>query len=77
MKSFSCGTNVKVCEGSGCDSGEIGVIIHRSEVKCDHNGIPNIGGGHYSTVDWRKESAIRYKNGRIGTMFNNRLIKVD
>lgn len=70
------GMKVKVCEGSGIDSGKVGRVVYPSEVKTDGRGIPTIL-GHYRRVNWREEAAIRYEDGRIDIMFLNRLIRMD
>jgi len=58
-KSYKSGTPVKVCEGSGIDSGKEGVII------------PWQG----PVDQWHTRCVwIRYNDGSIGSMFKNRLM---
>jgi hypothetical protein len=68
-----CGTRVRVSEGSGISSRWIGTVVPRSEVKTDHRGVPMIGRGHYSPIDWSEQVAIRFDNGELDTMYINRL----
>ena len=70
------GMKVKVCEGSGLDSGKVGRVAYPSEVKTDGRGIPTIL-VHYRPVNWREEAAIRFEDGSLNTMFLNRLIRMD
>lgn len=72
MKQLTIGTRIKISEGSGIDSGKHGVIIDKRSIITRNDGIPILE-GHYKPVNWRKESAVLLDNGRIITMFNNRL----
>jgi hypothetical protein len=71
------GRRARIAEGSGIDSGQIVTIIDPREVpmRKDGSGIPDIL-GYYSPMDWRKEHAIRFDDGRIRTMFRDRLFFV-
>ena len=76
---FHIGEKVKVCGGSGCDSGKVGVIIPRSQVPMKQtNGglIPDLE-GHYKPVDWGEEVPVLLDDDTIITMYKNRLTKVD
>jgi hypothetical protein len=68
------GTRVQVSVGdSGIDSGEVGTVVSSREVKTDGRGIPTNVEGAYDRVDWTRETAVKLDNGRLITMFNNRL----
>ena len=72
MKRIPLGQRVKVCNGSGIESGVTGVIIDRRNVPTDGRGIPQLL-GHYRPVNWKREYAIRDDTGRVFTMFGDRL----
>jgi hypothetical protein len=71
-KGPAVGTRVRVSEGSGLASGKTGTVINPREIQTDGRGIPKID-GHYKPVNYREQSAIRYDNGQVDTMYNNRL----
>jgi hypothetical protein len=75
------GDHVRVAEGSGLDSGRIGVVVDQrefqTEVGTNERMVPNIP-GHYKPVDWAREVAIRYDDdGSLQTVFKNRLFPVE
>lgn len=59
--------------GGGVDNGKSGVVINPSEIPTRGDGVPDIGAGHYKPVDYSREVAIRYDDGKLGTMFINRV----
>jgi len=70
---FRVGTNVTVSFGSGTESGKTGVVVERSEIKTNGRGVPLLE-GYFSPVNWEEESAIRLRDGRLITMFDDRLV---
>lgn len=70
---FNIGDKVMVTFGSGIDSGKDGIIVDKSEVRTKGNGIPTNVQGAYKPIDWNREVAIRLKNGKLITMFKNRV----
>ena len=72
MKRIPLGQRIKVCNGSGIESGVTGVIIDRRNVPTDGRGIPKLT-GHYRPVNWQREYAIRDDTGRVFTTFGDRL----
>jgi hypothetical protein len=74
---FSVGSKYKISGGSGLLSGKIVTIIDSKEIKTDGRGVPtNTYINHYKPVDWPKEVAIKFEDGKIDTMFKNRLTKI-
>jgi len=69
---LSPGTKVKISQGSGTLSGQTATVVDRKEIKTNGRGVPEID-GHYSPVDWNKEVALRLSNGKLETMFKNRV----
>jgi hypothetical protein len=71
------GMKVRIAEGSGIDSGRLVRVAFPSEVpiRKDGTGIPDIT-GHYQRVDFRQQAAIKFEDGRIDTMWLNRLIQI-
>ena len=71
------GMKVRIAEGSGIDSGKIVRVAFPSEVpiRKDGTGIPDII-GHYQRIDFRQQAAIRFDDGRLDTMWLNRLIPI-
>jgi len=71
------GMKVRIAEGSGIDSGKIVRVAFPSEVpiRRDGTGIPDLT-GHYQRVDFRQQAAIRFDDGRLDTMWLNRLIPI-
>lgn len=76
MPNFNIGTRVKVCEGSGLDSGREGTILHSSCLPLNDRGIPNIGQGHYKPFDPSREAVLIDNNGELFTMFWSRLSRL-
>lgn len=72
------GMKVRIAEGSGIDSGKVVRVAYPSEVpiRKDGSGIPDLI-GHYQRVDFRQQAAIKFEDGRIDTMWLNRLIRLD
>lgn len=69
------GSKVRVSCGSGIDSDKSGVVIRKNKVKTNGRGVPKLE-GYYSRVNWAVESAIKYDDGSIGIMFDDRLISI-
>lgn len=69
--SMKIGTRVKVCPGSGLESGTIGIVIPNREIPTNGRGVPLIT-GYYHPIT-KKDIAIRTNSGRLLTMFRNRL----
>lgn len=73
---FKPGDRVRVCDGSGLESGTVATVIDRRKLPMKQTGgglIPDIP-GYYSPMR-RDEIALRTDRGRFLTMFENRLIK--
>lgn len=70
------GDTAKISHGSGIDSGKVVTIVDKSNIKTDGRGAPTNVSGAYKPIDWNKEVAIKYVDGTFGTMFKNRLQKV-
>lgn len=72
------GMKVRIAEGSGIDSGKVVRVAYPSEVpiRKDGSGIPDLI-GHYQPVNFRQQAAIKFEDGRIDTMWLNRLIRLD
>jgi len=64
-RSYRPGTIVKVCEGSGLDSGKVGVIIPNYSAK------PEDGTYNFTSKD---QVYIRLDSGMIITMWKKRLV---
>ena len=76
--SLKVGSRVKVVSGSGLDSGKEGVIVDRSGVKTDGRGVPtNLGAGPYKPIDWSKEVLIKQDDGKMLSMFKNRVVPIE
>lgn len=71
------GSKVKVVFGSGLASGKLATVVPSTEIRTDGRGIPTNVEGAYKPVDWKRETAIRYEDGKYDTMFNNRLVHPD
>jgi hypothetical protein len=67
------GTKVQVSGGSGLASDKKGTIVDRSKIKTDGKGVPTNCEGNYKPVDWDKEVAIKLDDGKLITMFKNRV----
>lgn len=67
------GAKAKIAGGSGTDSNKTVTIVDKSNIKTDGRGIPTNVSGAYKPIDWSKEVAIQYEDGKFGTMFKNRL----
>ena len=67
------GTRVRVCDGSGLESGTVGTVVHPAKILTNGRGSPCIP-GYYKPVDWSKEVAIETDEGRLLTMFKDRLL---
>ena len=70
----------RVCVGvghSGVDSGKCGVVVDRREVRTNGRGVPTEVAGAYKPVDWKSEVAIRLDNGKLITMYKERLVGLD
>lgn len=74
---FSPGDKVRITDGSGIDSNKVVTVVSPNYIKTDGSGVPTNVQGAYKPVDWSKEVAFQYDDGSFGTMFKNRLIKVD
>lgn len=75
---FAVGDKVRISAGSGIDSDKIVTVVDKNNIKVDGRGIPrNVVGNHYHPVDWKRSVAIQYEDGKFGTMFKNRLTKVN
>lgn len=72
MRRIVVNDNVKVCGGSGLESGVEAYVVSTKEVPCNGRGIPQLGLGHYRPLQ-RNEVALRDATGRLFTMFRNRL----
>ena len=72
---IACGDRVRVCDCSGTQSGQEGTVIPKRNVPTNGSGVPQVDGGHYKPMG-PDEVAYRLDNGRIDTMFANRLILV-
>ena len=70
------GTKVRVAECSGIDSGRVGVIIPRTDVRVDGRGIPELP-GFYRRPNWSRESAILLEDSTVTIMSNNRIVKCE
>ena len=46
------------------------------DIPVDHRNVPQVGGGHYHPVDWRKETPIRYDDGRLDVLPTRHLVPV-
>jgi hypothetical protein len=75
-QAFKIGSKAKISQGSGIDSGKIVTIVDRSAIKTDGRNIPTNVQGAYKPVDWSREVAIQYADGKFGTMFKNRMTPV-
>jgi hypothetical protein len=72
------GTKVKIADLSGVYSNREGTIVDKTKIKTDGKGIPtNVDNNPYKPVDWSKESAVEFKDGKLITMFNERIIKMN
>jgi hypothetical protein len=71
------GSRVKVVSGSGLDSGKEGVIVDRSNVKTDGRGVPMNLSGNYKPIDWSKEVLIKQDDGKMFSMFKNRVVPIE
>ena len=67
------GSRVRICQGAGIDSGKVGTVVDRSEVKIDHRCVPTNVAGAYKPVDWQEEVAVRLDGGQLITMFKSYL----
>lgn len=70
------GKKFKISDGSGLDSNKIVTVVDPKNVKTDGTGVPTNVSGAYKPIDWKKEVAIQYEDGSIGTMFKSRLTPV-
>ena len=70
---FTIGTKVQVTDDSGLSSGRCGTVVSPKEIKTDGQGKPINVSGAYKPVDWKREVAVRLENGKLTTMFKNRL----
>ncbi len=61
---------------NGLDAGAQVTVVDRRNIKTRHDGVPKLP-GHYCPVDWKNEVAIRFDNGRLDTMFQVFLKKVN
>ena len=52
-------------------------IVSFRKIHTDGRCIPTNVSGAYKPVDWKIEVAFQYDNGEFGTMYKNRLTKVD
>lgn len=66
------GMEFVVCDGSGLDSGRKGIVLNASGYSQDF--IKRNEEGRFWPFDSRKESIIKDEQGRIFTMYTNRLI---
>ena len=66
---------VMIAEGSGLNSGRAGDLVPLSTVPIDSQGIPKLP-GHYRPLNCKKEFAVLLDNGRLITMFKNRVIYI-
>lgn len=71
MKRIRNGMKVVVCDGSGLDSGRKGIVLNPLGYSQDF--IKRNEPGRYHPFDNRTECLIQDSNGKIFTMFNNRL----
>jgi len=72
------GEKVKICGGSGVNSGKVGIVIPRSQVPTKQTSggiIPDLP-GYYKPVDWAQEIPLRLEDGKIITMYEERLTRV-
>lgn len=67
------GDKVSVIFGTGIASGKTGTVVSSSEIKTDGRGIPTNVEGAYKPVDWKRETAIRYDDGKYDTLEHGRL----
>jgi hypothetical protein len=74
-KKYKAGIKVKVCSGSGLDSGRIGIIQDNRLYSQDF--IKKNEPGRYKRFDSASECLIKDCNDNIFTMFKNRLIIVE
>ena len=81
------GSLVQVVEGSGLDSGRVGVVIHPRMgtpwLFLDSRGVPQLGLGHYNRFDPNREAIIVDSGagrpggvGKVFTMFWDRLREI-
>lgn len=81
------GSLVQVVEGSGLDSGRVGVVMHprlgTPWLFLDGHGVPQIGLGHYNPFNPNREAIIvdsgagrRGSIGQVFTMFWDRLREI-
>ncbi len=71
-RKLQVGMRVQVSQGSGLASGKVGTVI---DPRGHLNGRGHAPDGH-TPFDHRRETMIRYEDGHIGSMFNNRLFPV-
>jgi len=72
------GQRIIICYCSGIDSGKRGTIIDPKEIPTKQTGggiIPDLP-GYYKPADWKKEYAIRFDDGRLGTMYKTRCTRL-
>ncbi|MFH2111684.1 MAG: hypothetical protein ABIJ47_10555 [Candidatus Bathyarchaeota archaeon] len=70
---LKAGDRVKVTVGSGLDSGKTVTIVNRGRVKVDGGAVPTNIEGAYQPIDWSKEAVVRLDDGRLISMYKNRL----
>jgi hypothetical protein len=69
------GQTYQVCQGSGIDSGRIGLVVDHRNYGQDW--IQNNEPGRYDLFDPRIESLLlEVKTGKYFTMYKNRLIQI-
>jgi hypothetical protein len=69
------GTKLQVVEGSGLDSGKIGVVISPRDLLYTQRGVPEID-GYYKPVDWEEEVPLQLEDNSIIIMTKHRLREV-
>lgn len=72
-RKINVGDKIQVGINSGVDSGNIGIVVNPREVKTDGTGKPMEILGTYKPIDWSREIVYRDLNGRLQSMFKNRV----
>jgi hypothetical protein len=67
----------RVSEGSGVASGKDVRIAHHSEIKTNGRGVPTNIEGAYKPIDWKREAAVQYEDGKYDVLPKNRLSPIE
>jgi hypothetical protein len=73
---INTGNKVEISQGSGIDSGKIGVVVGPGKVKTNGRGIPTNIPGAYAPINWQSEVVIEFPDGSLSIMDKNRVRKI-